>query len=203
MLSLGLFDLLVPVIVLIIVIIYLPITLFLLLKDRKFSHLKSWTAFRQAWFARFWIFFGQASKPLFADDVEPILSRARGVVLDVGTGSGDWIYMFSTARNPNITKLFLLEPNTNFHEGLRESARRAGVHERCEIISGIGELDKHGIRKETIDTITTVHVLCSVSAPGLLIRELYQYLRPGGQWLVYEHVKANEGETVATTFQGE
>lgn len=203
MLNLGFFDLLIPVIVLILAILYLPITFALLLKNREFSLLKSWSAFRQAWFARFWAFFGQASKPLFAPDVEPILSRAHGTVLDLGSGSGDWLYMFSPARNKNVTKVLLLEPNAQFHKRLRSTAQSLGLDGRYEIIGGgVEELGEHRIRKGTIDTITTVHVLCSVSSPGKLIRELYEYLRPGGQWLVYEHVKAGQGQSAATTCQG-
>ena len=166
MLNLGLFDLLVPLIVLILALLYLPITFVLLLTKSELSVLKSWTTFKQAWFARFWAFFGQASKPLFAPDVEPILSRAHGTVLDLGTGSGDWLYMFSTARNKNITKLLLVEPNARFHKKLRTTAQSLGLDGRYEIIGGgVEELSKYGIRKGTIDTITTVHVLCSVSSP--------------------------------------
>lgn len=204
MLNLGFLDLLVPVIVQVIALIYLPITLFILVKNREFPTLRSWTAFQQAWFARFWMFFGRASRPLFAADVEHVLSRARGVVLDLGTGSGDWAYMFATARNQHITKILFLEPNTQFHPKLRKMAQSVGLDGRYEILGGgVEELDHRGVKKGTVDTVVTVHVLCSVSSPEPLVKELYEYLRPGGQWLVYEHVKVREGDSVASTCQGE
>jgi SAM-dependent methyltransferase len=204
MLDFGPLDLTVPVIMLIMTIIYLPITFIVLLKDLKFSQLTSWDAFQQAWFERFWAFFGSASKPLFASDVEAILAKARGVVLDVGPGSGDWMYLFSPARNKHISKLLLLEPNSNFHQSLRARAEKLGLDGRYEIIDGgVEDLERMGIQTGTIDTITTVHVLCSVNAPQALIKELYRYLKPGGQWLVYEHIKIRNEKTLAAFWQGE
>lgn len=66
-------------------------------------------------------FFGWASRPLFARDVEEVLSNAHGVVVDVGSGSGDWLYLFTEARNSSITKLYLVEPNADFHPALKGS----------------------------------------------------------------------------------
>lgn len=204
MLDLGPLDLTVPVIVLIMTIIYLPITFIVLLKSLKFSQLTSRHAFQQAWFEHFWAFFGSASKPLFANDVEAMLAEARGVVLDVGPGSGDWLYLFSPPRNKHISKLLLLEPNRNFHRALGMRAEKLGLDGRYEIIDGaVEDLGRMGIQTGTFDTITTVHVLCSVEAPQALIKELYRYLKPGGQWLVYEHIKIRNEKTLAALWQGE
>ncbi len=204
MLDLGPLDLVVPVIILIITIIYLPITFVVLLGNLKFSQLTTRHAFQQAWFERFWVFFGSASKPLFAKDVEATLAEANGVVLDVGTGSGDWLYLFAPPRNKHISTLILLEPNRNFHGVLRMRAEKLGLADRCDIIDGgIKDLERIGIQTGTIDTITTVHVLCSVEAPQALIKGLYAYLKPGGQWLVYEHIKIRNEKTLAAHWQGE
>ena len=48
---------------------------------------------------------------------------------------------------------------------------------------------KGGLQKESIDTVITVQCLCSIPTPELIIKELYPLLKPGGQWLVYEHIK--------------
>ena len=45
------------------------------------------------------------------------------------------------------------------------------------------------MQKESIDTIITVQCLCSIPTPELIIKDLFPLLKPGGQWLVYEHVK--------------
>ena len=117
---------------------------------------------------------------------------------------GDWLYLFAPPRNKHISTLILLEPNRNFHGVLRMRAEKLGLAGRYEIIDGgIKDLERIGIQTGTIDTITTVHVLCSVEAPQALVKELYAYLKPGGQWLVYEHIKIRNEKTLAAHCQGE
>lgn len=203
MLDLGVIDLLVPVLVLILAILYLPVTLIAILVNGKFTEFVSWKSFQQAWFSRFWHFFGWASRPLFAPDVEKVLAAANGVVLDIGTGSGDWLYLFTETRNKKISKLCLVEPNSDFHPVVQRRVRELGLAEKCQIISGVDLLERCGVQPGTVDTVSTVHVLCSVETPGPLAKTLYHYLKPGGQWLVYEHVKARNGWKVAAAWQGD
>lgn len=202
MLNLSVFDLLVPVLVILTAVLYLPITLIALIKNQRTADLTSWKSFQQAWFSRFWHFFGWASRPLFARDVEKVLSNAHGVVVNVGSGSGDWLYLFAEARNSNIAKLYLVEPNTDFHTALRKRIKELGLAGKCQIVRWVEDLKKVGVEAGTVDTITTVHVLCSVQSPGPLVKTLYQDLTPNGQWLVYEHVKARNGQPVAGVCQG-
>ena len=68
-----------------------------------------------------------------------------------------------------------------------------------EIIGcGAEELQtKGGLQPESIDTIITVQCLCSIPTPQLIIKNLYPLLKPGGQWLVYEHVRTKyQGDLV-------
>ncbi|KAF9895311.1 hypothetical protein FE257_000215 [Aspergillus nanangensis] len=156
MLNLSILDLLVPILGIILSILYVPVTLLTLLVHRRFSEITTWRSFRQAWFGRFWYCFGWASRALFAPDVEKVLAGAHGVVLDIGTGSGDW---------------------------------------------GVDELERWGVKPGTVDTISTVHVLCSVQSPALLVGDLYRYLKLGGRWLVYEHVKVRRKWSLTAGFQ--
>ncbi|PTU18474.1 hypothetical protein P175DRAFT_0442089 [Aspergillus ochraceoroseus IBT 24754] len=173
-----------------------------MLKDLNFNPLRSWESFQKFWFARFWHFFGEKFKFLFAPDIEALLPQAHGVVLEVGSGSGDWMYLFAPERNRNVTKLLLLEPNREFHETLRTRAEQLGLKDRCEVLDGgVEDLQRLGIEPGTIDTISTVHVLCSVSAPEVLITKLYECLKPGGDWVVYEHVKIDGGKFLPRAFQ--
>ncbi|RHZ58038.1 hypothetical protein CDV55_102572 [Aspergillus turcosus] len=201
MLNLSVFDLLVPLLVILTAVLYLPITLIALVKNQRTADLASWKSFQQAWFSRFWHFFGWATRPLFARDVEKVLSNAHGVVVDVGSGSGDWLYLFAEARNSDITKLYLVEPNADFHPALRKKIKELGLEGKCQIVRWVEDLGKVGVEAGTVDTISTVHVLCSVQSPGPLVKTLYQYLKPNGQWLVYEHVKARNGRSVAGVCQ--
>ena len=86
--------------------------------------------FKDTWFARFWAFFGPKSREMAAPAVMPLLSNnARGVCLDIGPGSGQWLTLFAKANNPQITKIYGVEPNTELHPMLRESAVKAGLGE--------------------------------------------------------------------------
>lgn len=74
------------------------------------------------------------------------------------------------------------------------------VGDMYEIIGcGAEELQtKGGMQKESIDTIITVQCLCSIPTPETIIKELYPLLKPGGQWLVFEHIKTKyQGDFVA------
>lgn len=158
-------------------------------KFKTFLHIDD---FKDEWFARFWAFFGPMSRDNAAPAVMPLLqNHAKGVCLDIGPGSGLWLHLFARANNPEIKKIYGIEPNVNLHEALRENARKAGLESIYEIIGcGAEELQtKGGMQKESIDTIITVQCMCSIPTPELIIRELYPLLKPGGQWLVYEHIR--------------
>lgn len=192
MLDLGPVDLLVPVVMILVATLYIPLTAGHLLLRADFTCFIDFYQFQQIWFQRFWSFFGWLSKPLFAPDIEATLNSAHGIVLDVGSGAGDWLYALSPCRNPKISKVILLEPNPHFHARLRASAEENGLAGKYEIIGCRAEdLEYEGIQLQTIDTIVTVHVLCSIPSPEKVIDKLYNFLRPGGRWLVYEHVRSN------------
>ena len=135
---------------------------------------------------------GSAATKNAAPSVMPLLQHsARGVCLDIGPGSGQWLYMFAQANNSDITKIYGVEPNVGMHKELRQNAIRNGLGDVYEVIGcGAEELGtKGGISKESIDTIITVQCLCSIPTPETIIKELYPLLKPGGRWLVYEHIK--------------
>ncbi|PWW72016.1 hypothetical protein C7212DRAFT_228907, partial [Tuber magnatum] len=48
-----------------------------------------------------------------------------------------------------------------------------------------------GVEAESVDTVHTVRVLCSMNEKFMeeAVGALFQSLKPGGEWLVYEHVR--------------
>ena len=60
-----------------------------------------------------------------------------------------------------------------------------------------------GFQPESVDTIITVQCLCSIPTPEIIIKELYPILKPGGQWLVYEHVKTKYQSNFVAYWQSE
>ena len=107
---------------------YLPITIFHLLANFQFKTFLSADDFKDVWFGKFWAFFGPLSRDNAAPAVMPLLqNHAKGVCLDIGPGTGQWLYLFQRADNPDITKIYGIEPNRELHKSLRENAVKAGI----------------------------------------------------------------------------
>ncbi|KAJ9633415.1 uncharacterized protein PV06_06789 [Exophiala oligosperma] len=133
--------------------------------------------------------------------VAPILSRAHGVVLDIGPGSGSHVSAFSD--NPNITTIYGAEPAVGLHPALQERIDAAGLTDtyhvlacmadKKDLIAALAEKEvaaaDDDIAGGVFDTIVAVRVLCSVPDLDGAARELYSLLRPGGELMVVEHVR--------------
>lgn len=134
--------------------------------------------------------------------IPPLLAQARGVVLDIGPGTGSQMPFF-VAPAPNISEIYGPEPCTGLHAQLQKRAVSNGLDGKYRIVPAsvekqelIGALQKQGVqidnevvtREGIFDTIVCVRVLCSVPDPDRTIADLYSMLRPGGQILVVEHV---------------
>ena len=82
------------------------------------------------------------------------------------------------------------------HDALRSNVKVNGLSDVYTIVpcgvENIEKLSEYGIEPGTIDTVTSVQVLCSVPKPAALVKDLYQLLKPGGQMIVYEHVKSED-----------
>ena len=181
---------------------YIPHTIFTLLATLNFRPLTNFSDFKDHWFARFWTWFGSRAAENAAPKVTPLIqNNARGVLLDIGPGSGQWLFLFARALNPSITKIYGVEPNKGLHAELRANAVKAGLGDVYEIVGcGAEELgSKGGVEKGSVDTIVTVQCLCSIPGPQGVIRDLYPLLKPGGKWIVYEHVRTKfQGDFVGT-----
>ncbi|KAF2157711.1 S-adenosyl-L-methionine-dependent methyltransferase [Myriangium duriaei CBS 260.36] len=181
-------ELLDPFIWILFSLLFLPLTVLSLLSSP--SRLLSWHQVQHSWFGRFWTYMGPMVRTGAAPLVEPLLAHAEGVVLDIGPGSGQWVYMYSPKRNRKIKRIYGVEPNREHHPALRKAVREAGLEGVYQIVGvGAEELHLAGVEMGKIDTVVTVMVLCSIPDPKRVIGEVYKYLRPGGRWIVYEHVR--------------
>ncbi|KIX03843.1 uncharacterized protein Z518_07396 [Rhinocladiella mackenziei CBS 650.93] len=129
--------------------------------------------------------------------VPPILSRAHGVVLDIGPGSGSFVSLF--ADNANISAIYGAEPTLGLHVPLQSRINEAKLTDKYHILSCsadkkelLAALEREGVRSAgegVFDTIVCIRVLCSVPHLDESARELYSLLRPGGELMVVEHIK--------------
>lgn len=197
-----------PLILLAGAIVFFPITVAKLALAQDWGTLTSVRAFQDAWFGNMWKVFAPRVRQAHEGRVVPLLQgkvRAgikvptakhpaiHGTVLEIGPGTGNWASCFAdSAAGAKVDRVYGVEPNRDLHPGLFRSITAAGLQGKYEVVPvGIEDLHKAGIPKNSVDCIATLLCLCCIPEPERNIRELYEYLRPGGQWYVYEHVKTH------------
>lgn len=201
--------------------LYLLLTVLQLVIKADFTTLLSWDRFNDAWFGNFWTFMGPRSKAEAERWVGPLLQGRvqngevfdegrpiEGVVMEVGAGSGMWSQVFADVKRKSeglgkgVRKIYGVEPNSISAKALKKRVAEVGLEKTYEVLPvGIEDLQKEAnIQPGSVDAIVTVQCLCSIPEPEKNARLLYEYLKPGGRWYVYEHVRA-EGDGMIPGFQ--
>ena len=217
------FALLKPWVLMAISAFYLLLTVVKLVLARDLDTLLSRDRFNDAWFGNFWVFMGPRSKAEAQRWVAPLLQGrvqngeifeegrpVEGVVMEVGAGSGMWTDVLaecvrrSDAMGEGVKRIYGVEPNPISAGALRRKVRDAGLEGTYEVLAfGVEDLRREAnIQPGSVDAVVTVQCLCSIPEPEKNARLLYEYLKPGGRWYVYEHVRA-EGEGLVPAFQRE
>jgi ubiquinone/menaquinone biosynthesis C-methylase UbiE len=109
-----------------------------------------------------------------------LLRGATGRVVEIGAGTG-----LNVAHYPDgLDELVLTEP---------EPAMRARLTRRvrgdAEVVDAPAE--RLPLPDASVDTVVATLVLCTVDEPEHALREIKRVLRPGGQLLFIEHVRAS------------
>ena len=112
-----------------------------------------------------------------------LLGNARGRVVEIGAGTG-----LNIAHYPDgIAELVLTEPDAAMR---RRLARRLQRHGRvAHIVDAPAE--RLPLADASVDTVVSTLVLCTVDDPERTLGEIARVLRPGGQLLFIEHVRAS------------
>ncbi len=114
---------------------------------------------------------------------EDLLRRASGRVLELGAGTG-----LNLAHYPTeIDGLVLTEPAPPMASRLERRVKRSG-HD-YEVVAAPAE--RLPFEDDSFDTVVSTFVLCTVDDPRRAIGEIARVLRPGGQLLFLEHVRAD------------
>lgn len=111
-----------------------------------------------------------------------VLTAARGRVLEIGAGTG-----LNIPHYPDgIDELVLAEPEPGMR---RRLARRLDRHgSTARIVDAPAE--RLPLPDASVDTVVATLVLCTVADPERALREIARVLRPDGQVLFIEHVRA-------------
>jgi ubiquinone/menaquinone biosynthesis C-methylase UbiE len=104
---------------------------------------------------------------------------ARGVVVEVGIGSGLNLPFYSAS----VTKLYGVDPSGELLA--RASSRAEHVRFPVEFLQQ--DAQRMALADGTADTIVTTWSLCSVSDPVRALGELRRVLKPGGLFIFVEH----------------
>jgi SAM-dependent methyltransferase len=148
------------------------------------------------------------------EGTEPMLADVGGIVLDVGSGSGESLRFFDATK---IRTLYTVEPAAELHPGLRQRADRLGLGGKLHIIpsgaqrsSLLPALHRAGLirsdkKPEPIfDEIVCCRVLCGVPHLEDTVEVLYGLLKPNGRLSVCEHVRnpwQTQGSLISRFFQ--
>jgi SAM-dependent methyltransferase len=117
-----------------------------------------------------------------------LLSHARGRTLEIGSGTG-----LNLPHYPDdLEELVLAEPDTAMRARLEKRLHRSGRLTR--LIAAPAE--RLPFPDDSVDSIVSTLVLCTVDAPDAALREIARVLRPDGQLLFLEHVRS-ESPTLA------
>lgn len=122
-----------------------------------------------------------------------LVAKASGTVLEIGPGSGNQLARYDRSK---IDRIYGVEPNVDLHAALRATIKECGLSDVYTIVpcgvEDVVTLRKYGIEGASVDTVLSVQVLCGVPKPEKVVKELYRFLRPGGQMIVYEHVRSDD-----------
>ncbi len=108
-----------------------------------------------------------------------LVPEARGVVLEVGIGSGLNLPFYGA----QVERVYGIDPSENLLRMARKRAR--SVRFPVEFFARPGETIP--IEDHFVDTVVTTFTLCTIADPVAALREMRRVLNPSGRLLFAEH----------------
>ena len=117
---------------------------------------------------------------------DEVVGLAKGTVVEIGVGTG---LNFSHYRADAIAHFYAVEPDPFMR---RQAERRAAaIAFPIEFLAATAE--QLPLPDQSVDTVVTTLVLCSVDDPDQASREMHRVLKRDGHLLLIEHVRAGDG----------
>lgn len=114
---------------------------------------------------------------------QALLGQAKGQVLEIGAGTGANLPLYGAA----VDHLALTEPEPPMVRRLQAHLRELG--QPATVLRAPAE--DLPFEDDTFDVAVSTLVLCTTDDQPRAVRELHRVLRPGGQLLFIEHVRAD------------
>jgi len=112
-----------------------------------------------------------------------LLGSARGRVVEIGAGTGLNVELYPD----DLDELVLTEPDEAMRRRLTRTLLRTG--RVAQILDAPAE--RLPFADASVDTVVSTLVLCTVPDPERTLGEIARVLRPDGQLLFVEHVRAS------------
>lgn len=119
-----------------------------------------------------------------------LLGEAKGRVVELGAGTGLNLDLYPDT----VTDLTLTEPGPHMARQLRarvaEEQSGGGAGRAISVAEAPAE--RLPLEDASADTVVATLVLCTIPDPAAALAEAARVLRPGGQLLFIEHVRATD-----------
>src|SRR5580658_10492542 len=123
---------------------------------------------------------------------ERLLAEASGDVLEIGGGTGANLPYYG----PAVGSLTITEPQPPMLRHLERNVRARGAGQPGPQARGLrAPAEDLPFDDHSFDVAVSTLVLCGVDDQPRALRELRRVLRPGGQFLFIEHVRAGDAGT--------
>lgn len=118
------------------------------------------------------------------DRKQALFNNIHSDVLEIGPGTGPNLSYY-----PKDIHWIGIEPNPYMHSYLKKAAEQLGLN--IDVRTGTAE--RIDAEDNSIDTVVSTLVLCSVPNLSTTLQEILRVLKPGGRFLFIEHVAAPQG----------
>ncbi len=118
-------------------------------------------------------------KPQVAELRRQLLAEAKGVVCEIGFGTGLNLPFYPES----VERLVAIEPNPGMAR--RAGKRIASSHMPVEMHAAAGE--HIPLADASCDGVVSTYTLCSIAKPEQVLSEVRRVLRPGGRFFMLEH----------------
>ncbi|MDZ8087574.1 MAG: class I SAM-dependent methyltransferase [Nostoc sp. DedQUE12b] len=133
-----------------------------------------------------WMMAANTSKydKIVSDRKRSLFANLQGKVLEIGPGTGSNLPYY-----PKDIHWIGIEPNPDTHSSLHKQAAKLGL----KIDIRIGSAEWLDAEDNSIDTVVSTFLLCSVPNIDYTLQAILRVLKPGGRFLFIEDVAPPQG----------